>query len=79
VGWPSRSPQARAGCPLTIASALVLAGDGHLLEQQLERGSDGYGDESPMRPSRVPPINVAMMVRPGLTLTVCFITLGFNR
>ncbi len=39
----------------------------------------GIAISAPMRPRSVPPISVAMMVRPGVTLTVCFITLGFNR
>ncbi len=39
----------------------------------------GMATNAPIRPRSVPPINVAIMVNPGLTLTVCFITRGFTR
>ena len=39
----------------------------------------GIATRAPTSPSRVPPIRVAMMVSPGVTLTVCFMTRGLTR
>ena len=39
----------------------------------------GTAISAPMMPRSEPPINVAMMVSPGVTFTVCFMTRGFKR
>jgi hypothetical protein len=39
----------------------------------------GTAISAPMMPRSEPPINVATMVNPGVTLTVCFMTRGFRR
>ena len=60
-------------------SPLVLTGERDLFEEQVDRRGHRYGDQSPDETEQRAPDQRGDDGQPGLTFTVCFMTLGFKR
>jgi hypothetical protein len=73
-GQPAGQPASRPAAYLVLCRGTTTSSSRRWMV-----AATGMATKAPINPSSVPPIRVAMMVSPGVTFTVCFITRGLTK